>query len=213
MSSYDMALSVVGGYVNAEEGSPEYGSFSVKELNLFDVGGALGGKYSKVQELALKPGNCADLLAEFTTMCDPEASSCSSTNEYSHQLTIQQVCDSVDNPKKLLISAIADKLDGISKMSDPFIDGRVDAEVEDWYAKHKPVVEYQHLWNGYCVEFGDAEAADNKHQMSSTVPLKTGKVYDEENLKACARECKHSAGCLSDSGHYFDVILFSLPHT
>jgi hypothetical protein len=35
----------------------------------------------------------------------------------------------------------ADKLDGIKEMSDPFVDGRVDARVGDWYATHKPVVE------------------------------------------------------------------------
>ena len=39
----------------------------------------------------------------------------------------------------LLLSA--EKLDGIKEMSDPFVDGRVDARVEDWYTDHTPGVE------------------------------------------------------------------------
>merc|ERR1712086_779414 len=178
-----------GGYVNTEPGNPEYGNFTVQNLNLFDVGGKLPAKLIRIKSLATKPGDdCHDLLSEFTTVCDPEASSCSSTNEYTHQLTIQQVCKSVGNPKKLLISAIAEKLDGIKEMSDPFVDGRVDARVEDWYTHHTPVVEYQHLWNGVCKETKEIDVADNKHQLHKSLPLKGDN--DEDNVQECARQCR-----------------------
>ena len=43
-----MALSVVGGYVDAK-----YANFTVPDIKLFDVRGRLGEKFSKVKELAL----------------------------------------------------------------------------------------------------------------------------------------------------------------
>ena len=116
----------------------------------------------------------------------------------------------------------ADKLDGIKKMSDPFIDGRVDATIENWYTKHTPVVEvrksrlltevrvqchclnmmfiifrkqYHHLWNGVCRETKEIDEADNTHQLRTSLPLKGDN--DEENVKECAKECKKRAGCLS----------------
>ena len=107
MSGYDASLSVFGGYVNTEPGNQEYGNFTVQNLKLFDVGGQLPAKFSRIKSLAKESGDdCTALLSEFTTVCDPEASSCSSTNEYTHQLSIQQVCNSVGNPKKLLISVM-----------------------------------------------------------------------------------------------------------
>jgi hypothetical protein len=107
MGSYDKALSIFGGYVNTVGGDPEYGNFTVQNLKLFDIGGSLSAKMSKIKSLAQESGDdCTSLLSEFTTLCEPEATSCSSTNEYSHQLTIQQVCDRVDNSEKLLISAM-----------------------------------------------------------------------------------------------------------
>ena len=107
MSGYDASLSVFGGYVNTEPGNPEFGNVTVQNFNLFDVGGKLPANFSRIKSLATEPGdNCTALLLEFTTVCDPEASSCSSTNEYTHQLTIQQVCNSVGTPNNLLISAM-----------------------------------------------------------------------------------------------------------
>lgn len=92
MTSYDMTLSVMGGYINTVEGDSEYGNFTVQDLNLFDVAGRLPAKIATIKAEAEKSGtDCSDLLAEFTTLCYPEASSCSSTNEYSHQLTTEQM--------------------------------------------------------------------------------------------------------------------------
>ena len=131
MTSYDITLSVMGGYINTEQGDPEYGNITVQDLNLFDVAGKLPAKIATIKAETEKPGtDCTGLLAEFTTLCDPKARSCSSTNQYSHQLTTEQVrkikcspifqscstannsinppqvCNNVDNPKKLLMSAM-----------------------------------------------------------------------------------------------------------
>ena len=107
MSGYDASLSIFGGYVNTELGNQEYENVTVQNLKLFDVGGQLPAKFSRIKDLAKDTGeDCTALLSEFTTVCDPAGSSCSSNNEYTHQLTIQQICNSVGNPKKLLISAM-----------------------------------------------------------------------------------------------------------
>ena len=107
MSSYDLSLLVLGDYVNTQKESPEYGNFIAENLNLFGIATTtLPTKFARIRRLAKTRSDCTELLTEFTTMCDPEASSCSSKNEYAHQLTTEQVCVSVGSAKKLRISAM-----------------------------------------------------------------------------------------------------------
>ena len=107
MSSYDLSLLVLGDYVNTQKESPEYGNFIAENLNLFGIATTtLPAKFARIRRLAKTGIDCKELLTEFTTMCDPEASSCSSKNEYAHQLTTEQVCVSVGSAKKLRISAM-----------------------------------------------------------------------------------------------------------
>ena len=53
---------------------------------------------------------CKALLEQFHVPCD--TSSCSSKNDKTYQLNIDQVCAAVDTPIKLLMSAIEEQSDG-----------------------------------------------------------------------------------------------------
>ena len=72
---------------------------------------------------------CRNLLDEFHVPC--KGSSCSSRNDFSVQLTIDQVCDAVDTPIKLLASASAKHVDALNKVRGPFVNGEADDYVSE----------------------------------------------------------------------------------
>jgi len=72
---------------------------------------------------------CRLLLDEFHVPC--KGSSCSARNDYSVQLTIDQVCAAVDTPIKLLASASAQHVDGLNKVRGPFVNGEADDYVSE----------------------------------------------------------------------------------
>ena len=72
---------------------------------------------------------CKALLDEFHVPC--EKTPCSSRNDQSYQLTIDQVCAAVDSPIKLLTSALAEHVDGVNRLRGPFINGTADDYVAD----------------------------------------------------------------------------------
>ena len=72
---------------------------------------------------------CKALLDEFHVPC--EKTTCSSRNDQSYQLTINQVCAAVDSPIKLLTSAVAEHVDGLNRLRGPFVNGAADDYVAD----------------------------------------------------------------------------------
>ena len=72
---------------------------------------------------------CKAVLDEFHVPCTK--TSCTSRNDQSYQLTIDQVCAAIDSPIKLLTSAVAEHVDGINRLQGPFINGAAHAYVAD----------------------------------------------------------------------------------
>ena len=72
---------------------------------------------------------CRILLDEFHVPC--KGSSCSARNDYSVQLTIDQVCAAIDSPIKLLASASAKNVDGLNIVRGPFVNGEADEYVSE----------------------------------------------------------------------------------
>ena len=72
---------------------------------------------------------CKAVLDEFHVPCTK--TSCTSRNDQSYQLTIDQVCAAIDSPIKLLTSAVAEHVDGINRLRGPFINGAAHDYVAD----------------------------------------------------------------------------------
>jgi len=116
-------VNVFDGMVTEKESSIDFKRYVLGQW--FDVY-TPGGDVSQVEKY------CRQLLDEFHVPC--KRSSCSSTNEQSYQLTIDQVCAAVDSPDKLLTSAMAEHIDSLKTIQGPFINGAADdyiAEIDD----------------------------------------------------------------------------------
>ncbi|EJK56660.1 hypothetical protein THAOC_23411, partial [Thalassiosira oceanica] len=83
----------------------------------FDEAKELDQDYSDSQK-------CSDLLSEFYTL--------DSTDDESHQLSVEQVCDSVDTFTKLRMSEIVNHYDRAEEIAGPFVDEKKDS-IMDWY--------------------------------------------------------------------------------
>lgn len=120
MTDYDIAMLFVEGYVVTDPGNDRFATFSVDditELNLFDADFAITNKINRIRDLASSTDptdreQCTSLLSELHSACDPFETSCSESNLRSHQVSVDDVCDAVDNPAKLLLTLISDELDG-----------------------------------------------------------------------------------------------------
>lgn len=88
------------------------------DLKLFDVDDNAYSKFVSIIDTAStidtsNSAQCTEYLDEFHTACDPTAdSSCSTGNSRSFQLSVTEVCNSINNPTKLLFSAIGEEFDG-----------------------------------------------------------------------------------------------------
>ena len=99
--------------------SENYGNFTTDDILLFNVGDDAYTTFNFIMDSANSisesstPEQCTNLLDQFHQSCDPQSSdTCSSGNDQSFQLSVDEVCNSIDNPTKLLFSAIGDKFDG-----------------------------------------------------------------------------------------------------
>lgn len=88
------------------------GNYTKEDVNVFDLqNGGILGKYFNAKESGLLNdpsdlSSCTTVLEEFHTTCDPmsETRSCPNDDEQaqSFQLSVEQVCESVDTTAKLL---------------------------------------------------------------------------------------------------------------
>ena len=99
----DMAVMFGKERITTNDYDEKFGVFESEEVNLFSAGDVLPRKASliksKAAELQLSEEysdsqKCGDLLSEFYTL--------DSMNNESHQLTVDQVCDSIDSFTKLV---------------------------------------------------------------------------------------------------------------
>lgn len=77
---------------------------------------------------------CDDLLGKFHRFCDTSLSTCTEKNDRSYQLSIDEVCASIDAPEKLRFREIS-KLDGLETIAGPFNKPGFTDEIIDWYIK------------------------------------------------------------------------------
>jgi hypothetical protein len=111
MSDYDIALLFVGRYIENDPKNDKFADFTAA-VNLYDADFNIVQRIDRIRTHASSK-DCSPLLAELHTACDPSNdSSCSDPNDRSFQLSIEDVCDAVNNPTKLLFTSISDELDG-----------------------------------------------------------------------------------------------------
>lgn len=110
MSDYDMALLFIGNMIETDPDADDFAKLE-EGLNLFDADFNIVQKISRIRDLALK-NDCTNLLPELHSACDPLQQSCSGKNSHSFQLSIDDVCNAVNTPTKLLFSSISDEMDG-----------------------------------------------------------------------------------------------------
>ena len=111
MTDYDLALLFVEGYVETNPDNENFANFTAN-INLFDAHFDILGKIGRIREYAADLSNCGKLLSELHSPCNPLENSCSDPNKQSFQLSIDDVCDAVNTPVKLLLSSISEKMDG-----------------------------------------------------------------------------------------------------
>ena len=104
---------------NLHLSSDNYGNFTTDDMLLFNVGDDAYSTFNSIMDMAngiLESSTfeqCTNLLDQFHQSCDPQSSNtCSSGNDRSFQLSVDEVCNYIDSPTKLLFSAIGDKFDG-----------------------------------------------------------------------------------------------------
>lgn len=111
MSDYDIALLFVGRYIDNDPTSENFADF-IADVNLYDADFNITQRIKSIRTHA-SSRDCSLLLPELHTACDPSNdSSCSDPNDRSFQLSIEDVCDAVNNPTKLLLTSISGELDG-----------------------------------------------------------------------------------------------------
>lgn len=84
----------------------------MENINVFDARNGLGEKIDRIQNLASQEmieTTCTALLEELHTACD--ADDCSSPNEHSLQLSVDDTCSAVNTPAKLKIKVMGDYYD------------------------------------------------------------------------------------------------------
>lgn len=120
LSHYDMALMFADGYIEADSSNKDFGGFTVDDvdLRLFDTDDNAYNVFTSINSTATSihsdnSASCTSFLEEFHTSCPPDDSStCSTGNTRSFQMSVDEVCDSINQPTKLLFSAIGDVFDG-----------------------------------------------------------------------------------------------------
>ena len=134
MKPYDFAVLFAGGFIDNSNGN-----FTIpagEELMLFDVDGGLTAKINEITDLVASDTDedCTKLLEQFHSACPPETS-CTSANEKSYQLTVDQICDAVGSNTLLLIEEIGKAYEDHTLIQGgPFLpEGEVDNEVLEWY--------------------------------------------------------------------------------
>jgi len=105
MSDYDIALLFVGKYIDYQTAN-----FTSK-LSLFDTDFNIIRRIESIRNLA-STKDCIRLLPELHSACNPSKESCSGPNSHSFQLSVDDVCDAINTPTKLLLGLISDELDG-----------------------------------------------------------------------------------------------------
>ena len=101
--------------IDSDPDSDTYGQLLVEDMNDIDVFNArneLNQKMADIKELAaeeevVNEENCNALLSELVTACGE--GSCSNPNEYSFQLSVDEVCQAVDTPIKFGIEPMVRK--------------------------------------------------------------------------------------------------------
>ena len=103
--------------IDSDPDSDTYGQLLVEDMNDIDVFNArneLNQKMADIKELAQLTDegedyeeNCNKLLSELVTACGE--GSCSNPNEYSFQLSVDEVCQAVDTPIKFGIEPMVRK--------------------------------------------------------------------------------------------------------
>mmetsp|Transcript_27236 Transcript_27236/g.62083 ORF Transcript_27236/g.62083 Transcript_27236/m.62083 type:complete len:1765 (-) Transcript_27236:163-5457(-) len=134
LSSYDLAVMFGKDRISADDYDDEkHGVFDSEEIQLFSAGDGLPRKASQIKSKARElqqSGDysdsqaCGDLLSEFYTL--------DSMEDESHQLSVEQVCDSVDSFTKLRMSEIVNHYDRAEEIAGPFTDEKKDL-ITDWY--------------------------------------------------------------------------------
>ena len=85
----------------------------MENINVFDARNDMGDKIVRIQDLArvevMTEDTCTDLLEELHTAC--RAESCSSPNEYSLPLSVDEVCNAVNTTSKLKVKVMGDYYD------------------------------------------------------------------------------------------------------
>ena len=72
--------------------------------------------FDDIEIIVIPPAPCVSLLKEFVTVCNPEVQSCSTDNDQTYQLTIDEIVESVNTDTKLDLTVIHDKLDTARKL-------------------------------------------------------------------------------------------------
>lgn len=100
--------------IDSDPDSDTYGQLLLEDMydiDVFEARNNLNEKMAEIERLAQLPDEgrdyedeCNALLSELVTACGDE--SCSNPNEYSFQLSVDDVCQAVDTPIKFGIEAM-----------------------------------------------------------------------------------------------------------
>ena len=211
LQPFDFAVLFAGsGFID------EDGELRIEEIQLFDADNQLPAKIARIQDLAKNgDSNCDDLLEEFHSSCSPTRQTCSSANEESFHLTVEQICDAVNTPTRLKIEEIANTYDGFLKLGGgPFVDGIVDSDiVQKWYTSQESGEEYcgidnngnnlpttcQVEWLDNSCPFSTTQSTIGNFDKLDTLNIENFPYPNEDRweLYQCAHECAKRSVCKS----------------
>ncbi|EJK48909.1 hypothetical protein THAOC_32257, partial [Thalassiosira oceanica] len=116
MTHYDLAVLLAGGYIQNDTSS----DLTTSDINLFNVGDDAYTTFESILNASRDIDSqnslqCYAFLDQFHQSCDPLfGTTCSNTNFETFQLSVNEVCEGVDTPVKLLTVPIGQVFDGYS---------------------------------------------------------------------------------------------------
>ncbi|EJK59231.1 hypothetical protein THAOC_20576 [Thalassiosira oceanica] len=115
LSQYDLAVRFLGGFIDKDENSDDYGRLLVEQTSAINLFGAdeLEKKYNNIAELVSKDTNeenCSKLLSELYTACRNK-NGCTEPNKFSAELSVNEICDSKNARTKVQMKSLGEVFD------------------------------------------------------------------------------------------------------
>lgn len=148
------------------------------------------------------------LLSEFHSSCDPARTSCSEPNPSSYQLSVDNVCNQVHTPSKLLFAAMFDKLDRAGSTS-VGIRSHSGSYLSAWDDGSLALQPEHRSWERWTVERASQNQFSFKSHfsryLSGSSPVTTSSVMGKNEIWTEALNYDGTVSLRSSSGQYLSA--------